>query len=70
MNATNIKKKLLIGAIILIVLAVLVFMILNLQKRGGIFPSSSAVIIETPARMDKKDREPFSLESFLKRYDG
>ena len=55
----NRKKKIIIGVIILIILAVSLFLFL---RRGGLLPSAPAVVVETPAKMDAKDREVFSLE--------
>ena len=53
------KKKIISGLLILIILAVLLFLFLH---RGGVLPSAPAVTVETPAKMEEKDREPFSLE--------
>ena len=53
------KKTIIIGAASLIFL--FVFLILFLH-RGGAFSSAPAVTVETPAKMEEKDREPFSLE--------
>ena len=53
------KKTIIIGAASLILLLVFLFLFLH---RGGGFPSAPAVTVETPAKMDEKNREPFSLE--------
>ena len=53
------KKKIISGLLILIILAVLLFLFLN---RGGVIPSAPAVTVETPAKMEEKNRDPFSLE--------
>ena len=55
----NYKKTIIIGAASLVLLLVFIFLFLH---RGGILPSAPAVTVETPAKMEEKDREPFSLE--------
>lgn len=47
------------GAASLILLLVFLFLFLH---RGRVLPSAPAVTVETPAKMEEKDREPFSLE--------
>ena len=53
------KKTIIIGAASLIILLVFLFLFLH---RGGVLPSAPAVTVETPAKMEEKNREPFSLE--------
>ena len=55
----NNKKTIIIGAVLLILLLVSLFLFLH---RGGENPSAPAVTVETPAKMEEKDRDPFSLE--------
>ena len=55
----NNKKTIIIGSVLLIFLLVFLFLFLH---RGGVLPSAPAVTVETPAKMEEKDREPFSLE--------
>ena len=53
------KKTIITGAVLLIFLLIFLFLFLY---RGGVLPSAPAVTVETPAKMEEKDREPFSLE--------
>ena len=55
----NYKKTIIIGAASLIILLVFLFLFLH---RGGGLPSAPAVTVETPAKMEEKNRDPFSLE--------
>ena len=55
----NYKKTIIMGAASLLILLVFLFLFLH---RGGVLPSAPAVTVETPAKMEENDREPFSLE--------
>ncbi len=53
------KKKIIITGAVLLILLVFLFFFLH---RGGVLPSAPAVTVETPAKMEERDRDAFSLE--------